>query len=337
MKQNKETLKQFFETGDKPTQQQYADLIDSYIDAKQPEGEANRRFVIDELGEVSVASKQKEVQADFNQTDNNQPDFIKGYPLTVFDYEDTEKFKTKTIKFGKYFDFDEIEKKILLKIDSLKSIVKKNTTFSLGVSETTTTTNGTGYSVTESKYFDSDYFDESTTKKWYDVKLLVRNQMIDGAINGVITGTVSPSKVKSEVYLEIMSSHNFFPSEKLLKVAEIELNDQNLIESIRESKTPFYIDYAISTEKGSYGSWTPDLVYVKAFKKVNNQVSHNSIYKQLRHDNHPNNNIYSNLSDVDFRYKVVNTVEFSDEANTNGNNKKYTFNSVLVNSFIEVV
>ena len=38
MKQNKETLKQFFETGDKPTQQQYADLIDSYIDAKQPEG-----------------------------------------------------------------------------------------------------------------------------------------------------------------------------------------------------------------------------------------------------------------------------------------------------------
>ncbi|TDQ28603.1 hypothetical protein [Tenacibaculum caenipelagi] len=57
MKQNKETLKQFFETGDKPTQQQYADLIDSYIDAKQPEGEANRRFVIDETGEVSVASE----------------------------------------------------------------------------------------------------------------------------------------------------------------------------------------------------------------------------------------------------------------------------------------
>ena len=59
MKQNKETLKQFFETGDKPTQQQYADLIDSYIDAKQPEGEANRRFVIDETGEVSVASEQQ--------------------------------------------------------------------------------------------------------------------------------------------------------------------------------------------------------------------------------------------------------------------------------------
>ncbi|XRE43162.1 hypothetical protein ACIVBQ_001366 [Tenacibaculum discolor] len=59
MKQNKETLKEFFETGDKPTQQQYADLIDSYIDAKQPEGEVNRRFVIDETGEVSVASEQQ--------------------------------------------------------------------------------------------------------------------------------------------------------------------------------------------------------------------------------------------------------------------------------------
>ncbi|CAL2102322.1 protein of unknown function [Tenacibaculum sp. 190130A14a] len=55
MKKSKEELKQFFETGDKPTQQQYADLIDSYIDAKQPQGEANRRFVIDETGEVSVA------------------------------------------------------------------------------------------------------------------------------------------------------------------------------------------------------------------------------------------------------------------------------------------
>ncbi|WP_047788117.1 hypothetical protein [Tenacibaculum mesophilum] len=59
MKQNKETLKQFFETGDKPTQQQYSDLIDSYIDAKQPEGEPNRRFVIDETGEVSVTSEQQ--------------------------------------------------------------------------------------------------------------------------------------------------------------------------------------------------------------------------------------------------------------------------------------
>ncbi len=59
MKQNKEILKQFFETGDKPTQQQYADLIDSYVDAKQLAGEANRRFVIDETGEVSVASEVK--------------------------------------------------------------------------------------------------------------------------------------------------------------------------------------------------------------------------------------------------------------------------------------
>ena len=42
MKQNKETLKKHFETGDKPTQQQYSDLIDSYVDSKQPEGEANQ-------------------------------------------------------------------------------------------------------------------------------------------------------------------------------------------------------------------------------------------------------------------------------------------------------
>ncbi len=59
MKKNKEELKTYFETGDKPTQEQYSDLIDSYIDAKQPSGAANRRFVIDKEGEVSVSSEQK--------------------------------------------------------------------------------------------------------------------------------------------------------------------------------------------------------------------------------------------------------------------------------------
>ncbi|CAM1361951.1 type 2 periplasmic-binding domain-containing protein [Tenacibaculum xiamenense] len=54
MKQSKETLKQFFETGDKPTQQQYADLIDSYIDTQQPVGDDNRTFHIDKSGNVSL-------------------------------------------------------------------------------------------------------------------------------------------------------------------------------------------------------------------------------------------------------------------------------------------
>ncbi|REH56249.1 hypothetical protein C7448_101287 [Tenacibaculum gallaicum] len=79
MKQNKETLKQFFETGDKPTQQQYADLIDSYIDAKQPEGEANRRFVIDETGEVSVASEQQAPEYTLSLiSGTNTVDLLKG-------------------------------------------------------------------------------------------------------------------------------------------------------------------------------------------------------------------------------------------------------------------
>ncbi|AZJ32963.1 hypothetical protein SAMN05444344_1275 [Tenacibaculum mesophilum] len=79
MKQNKETLKQFFETGDKPTQQQYADLIDSYIDAKQPEGEANRRFVIDETGEVSIASEQQAPEYTLSPiSGTNTVDLLKG-------------------------------------------------------------------------------------------------------------------------------------------------------------------------------------------------------------------------------------------------------------------
>ncbi|SEE02178.1 hypothetical protein SAMN04487765_1131 [Tenacibaculum sp. MAR_2010_89] len=80
MKQNKETLKAYFETGDKPTQQQYSDLVDSYIDAKQPTGEPNRRFIIDENGEVSIASKLNIEQPDWNQIDSTQSDFIKNKP-----------------------------------------------------------------------------------------------------------------------------------------------------------------------------------------------------------------------------------------------------------------
>ncbi|CAM1350093.1 hypothetical protein [Tenacibaculum halocynthiae] len=59
MKQNKETLKAYFETGDKPTQEQFSDLIDSYVDSKQPAGDPNRRFVINKNGDVGVASEQK--------------------------------------------------------------------------------------------------------------------------------------------------------------------------------------------------------------------------------------------------------------------------------------
>lgn len=59
MKKNKEELKQYFETGDKPTQEQFGDLIDSYIDAKQPVGVPNRRFVINENGEISVGLNPK--------------------------------------------------------------------------------------------------------------------------------------------------------------------------------------------------------------------------------------------------------------------------------------
>lgn len=64
MKQNKKIIKSYFETGDRPTQENYVDLIDSYIDAKQSKGESNRRFVIDEHGNVSVASGVGEVNGD---------------------------------------------------------------------------------------------------------------------------------------------------------------------------------------------------------------------------------------------------------------------------------
>ncbi|WP_431166077.1 hypothetical protein [Tenacibaculum halocynthiae] len=77
MKQNKETIKTYFETGDKPTQQQFENLIDSYVDSKQSVGEANRRFVIDETGEVSVTSKQKTPEYTLSEITGNKLALLK--------------------------------------------------------------------------------------------------------------------------------------------------------------------------------------------------------------------------------------------------------------------
>ncbi|WP_431166075.1 hypothetical protein [Tenacibaculum halocynthiae] len=71
MKHKKETLKKYFEAGDKPTQEQFSDLIDSYIDSKQPEGEAGRRFIIDKNGEVSVVSEQKTSTSNLQEITDN--------------------------------------------------------------------------------------------------------------------------------------------------------------------------------------------------------------------------------------------------------------------------
>ena len=77
MKKDKSVLKTYFETGDKPTQQQYGDLIDSYVDSKQPAGEPNRRFVIDESGEVLVAAEVQESSYELSSIIGNKVALLK--------------------------------------------------------------------------------------------------------------------------------------------------------------------------------------------------------------------------------------------------------------------
>ena len=81
MKKSKTELKTYFQSGDKPTQQNYEDLIDSFIDAQQPAGEANRSFVIDANGEVSVAVNTPSgggLPVGFYEQGNYMPEVYKG-------------------------------------------------------------------------------------------------------------------------------------------------------------------------------------------------------------------------------------------------------------------
>ncbi|CAL2094307.1 hypothetical protein T190611E02C_60067 [Tenacibaculum sp. 190524A05c] len=81
MKKSKTELKTYFQSGDKPTQQNYEDLIDSFIDAQQPAGEANRSFVIDANGDVTVAvapSSGGGLPTGFYEQGNYIPEVFKG-------------------------------------------------------------------------------------------------------------------------------------------------------------------------------------------------------------------------------------------------------------------
>ncbi len=77
MKKSKQELKTYFETGDKPTEGQYADLIDSYVDSKQEKGDSNRRFVIDEDGEVLVSSEQNIPEYTLSEISDNKLGLLK--------------------------------------------------------------------------------------------------------------------------------------------------------------------------------------------------------------------------------------------------------------------
>ena len=77
MKETKEILKTYFETGDIPTQEHYANLIDSFVDAKQASGTANRRFVIDENGEVNVKEALQVPSYDISEIVDNKLSFLK--------------------------------------------------------------------------------------------------------------------------------------------------------------------------------------------------------------------------------------------------------------------
>ncbi len=77
MKQDKKTIKTYFEKGDVPTEEQFVHLIDSYIDSKQETGKPNRRFVIDENGEVSVTEEQKLPEYSLTEISNTKIGLVK--------------------------------------------------------------------------------------------------------------------------------------------------------------------------------------------------------------------------------------------------------------------
>ncbi|MGG8496193.1 hypothetical protein ACQY1Q_07230 [Tenacibaculum sp. TC6] len=183
MKQNKETLKQFFETGDKPTQQQYADLIDSYIDSKQETGEANRRFVIDETGEVSVASELTILQSDWNQIDNTQPDFIKNKPdLTNIGLQDLQEVTNQ----GNSTSNDVVLRKV--GNNSTQEILFDTDGDDFSIRQTTIEGSRQNDTIIEFLYNNSPWFIFDNTGPYFKTRLRIESVQHQLSLKNIITG-----------------------------------------------------------------------------------------------------------------------------------------------------
>ncbi len=368
MKQDKTTIKTYFETGDKPTQEQYSNLVDSYIDSKQIEGEANRRFVIDQAGEVSIASEQKtpeytlseitgnklallkdgitvkeidltpyiddtnlsrlvsgtvdangvatftrddnstftvdlsnlkntQIQSDFNQTDNTQPDYIKGAPLSVLDHNAMEKFNGKKIQFGKLFNFDIPKNEVNIITDNFVFIPYKNSNLSYtrhdkAISEKLTTISS-----------DSD------------ISILPDNgvsmaKLIDKFTWSVLggTGTETPT-FNLTVYLEIINGNFSSDATGTSLFKEIKLYSTPI------NKTTFGNKEIIIL---SYLGWHSVLNINEKDYSLDGSFSESLKGYYIRNLNNDN---MLKPSECKFKFKYVTDVNYADTTNTNGNNQ----------------
>lgn len=274
-----------------------------------------------------------QLQADFNQTDDTQPDYIKG-GVAVLDHNGAKKFDAKEIQFDVNFEFNPAENEVSLVTDKFKKVKKLFNPFT-SISGTIRENDiNISYSNVLTKPFDSLFFDENTLYKWCKFQLLSMDQIYNG-LSSNDPGTISPKEIKVELFLEIMSNHSFKGNINEIKVAEKIITDKNLIE-IKTSNAFSFYDFSLVAKKESFSTWTSDVIFLKWFKKMNNTVTYEQSYFELRHDNHPNGDVFTNLSDVDFRIKMKRTITFDDATNSAGNNIGYVFNSSLEESFIDI-
>ncbi|WP_431166076.1 hypothetical protein [Tenacibaculum halocynthiae] len=414
MKQDKKTIKTYFETGDKPTQEQFENLIDSYLDSKQIKGETNRRFIIDETGEVSVTSEKQipeytlseirnnklallkdgtpvkeidltsyiddtnlarlvsgtldanglatftrddnstftidlsnlkgtQLQADFNQTDGTKPDFIKGFPLAILDYNGTKKFETKEIQFDENFEFNNATKKIIFKKDNFAKRSELNFDTSVTSINNTNTSSTNETSTSNSlKFFDLPHFNDNTEDKWLSVENMIVKTFVDGDYSGkILANGISPIKIKIEAFLEIKSAHNFSHNQKLIPIYYEELNDSGLIEGIRDSPYLSFFKYNVVTKKTSWGGsnsgWITDQFTIDYPKIINGVTTRKRTSNYLKNEPDFKNGVYANLQFIDFGYKIKMSVVFSDTTNSNKLNKKYTTNFRIEKSSIDIL
>ncbi|MCT4698093.1 hypothetical protein [Tenacibaculum haliotis] len=267
--------------------------------------------------------KDTQQQADFNQTDNTKPDFIKGFPLSVLDSNGAEKFKTKEIQFDENFDFNPAENEVQFKSEKYIQLVSKIT------STITNTINSA--SITTDKEYVRDLPDGLLYKVSRVFLEIVNTIEVIWQNNNIASGHASPEFLEFEIGIRLIDcSINWMPNNSDMVLFKQRMNQSeipNIIQSLGYlhtfNNTVFRESQLVSsnpTDKIGFSSKTMNYL-----GNITDNVSVNSFLKNLA------NTTYKKYdSQTETKLYIKSKVKFMDDTNSNGLNASWSFKTKIL-------
>ncbi len=301
MKKNKKELKTFFETGDIPTEEQFSDLIDSYIDAQQPKGVANRRFIIDENGEVTLTADNTDIEYDI-VIENNKLSLLKNNTVV------------KEIDLTSYIDDTNLARLVSGSLDNSTGIVTfkrdDDSTFTIDFSSLTTQTpysfNNGIEEITPNVYGLGGSFTKSTNIKLNGFDL----RMTGGGSSYNFSHAFANLK-SAGIFIMNAGTNLLLGAEETMRIG----GESVALEVTGKTSAPGYVWTAIDANNN--GEWKkivqPSLFAVVKFGTISHTPEIGSVTNYYNSIDAVLSEIKQNYTGIDFKIYIVSNGEFNIE------------------------